>query len=173
MQRDPAAVGRARVVAETMGEVINSFVEPISWKALVRPIMSVIDARWARTNRGWLNQQVFGLSSLAFMITLVNVLFSFYRARVAPDHGLHAHPAAHAALPPIPGTPFPATPVHPRIANFMTSGDFMNNPIHRSPMHQSMPWGRTWSGTDMPVPSTPTRRKPRAGTPGIGNLEEE
>lgn len=35
MQRDPAAVGRARVVAETIGEVINSFVEPISWKALV------------------------------------------------------------------------------------------------------------------------------------------
>lgn len=35
MQKDPSGVGRARVVAETIGEVINSFVEPISWKTLV------------------------------------------------------------------------------------------------------------------------------------------
>ena len=35
MQRDPSAVGRARVVAETIGEVVDSFVEPISWKTLV------------------------------------------------------------------------------------------------------------------------------------------
>jgi hypothetical protein len=35
MQRDPTGVGRAKVVAETIGEVINSFVEPISWKTLV------------------------------------------------------------------------------------------------------------------------------------------
>ena len=34
MQRDPTMVGRARVVAETIGEVVNSFVEPISWKTL-------------------------------------------------------------------------------------------------------------------------------------------
>lgn len=35
MQRDPSVVGRARVVAETIGEVVDSFVEPISWKTLV------------------------------------------------------------------------------------------------------------------------------------------
>ncbi|KAH0590165.1 Nucleus export protein BRL1 [Termitomyces sp. J132] len=35
MNRDPAIVGRARVGAELIAEVVNGFVEPISWKALV------------------------------------------------------------------------------------------------------------------------------------------
>lgn len=34
MARDPAIVGRAKVGAEMLAEVINSFVEPISWKTL-------------------------------------------------------------------------------------------------------------------------------------------
>ncbi|KAG6845287.1 hypothetical protein H0H87_011438 [Tephrocybe sp. NHM501043] len=34
MHRDPAIVGRARVGAEMIAEVVNGFVEPISWKAL-------------------------------------------------------------------------------------------------------------------------------------------
>lgn len=36
MNRDPAIVGRARVGAELIAEVVNGFVEPISWKTLVR-----------------------------------------------------------------------------------------------------------------------------------------
>lgn len=36
MNRDPVAVGRAKVGAELIAEVINGFVEPISWKTLVR-----------------------------------------------------------------------------------------------------------------------------------------
>lgn len=35
MNRDPAAVGRAKVSAELIAEVVNGFVEPISWKTLV------------------------------------------------------------------------------------------------------------------------------------------
>ena len=35
MNRDPAIVGRARVGAELIAEVVNGFVEPISWKTLV------------------------------------------------------------------------------------------------------------------------------------------
>ena len=35
MARDPSVVGRAKVGAEMLAEVINSFVEPISWKTLV------------------------------------------------------------------------------------------------------------------------------------------
>lgn len=38
MNRDPAVVGRAKVSAELIAEVVNSFVEPISWKTLVRVI---------------------------------------------------------------------------------------------------------------------------------------
>ncbi|CCA73287.1 hypothetical protein PIIN_07242 [Serendipita indica DSM 11827] len=65
MQRDPLGLGRSRVVAETIGEVINSFVEPISWKTLI-----------------------FGLVSLGFLITLTNILLSTYRerARVIPEN---------------------------------------------------------------------------------------
>jgi hypothetical protein len=37
MNRDPTVVGRAKVGAELIAEVINGFVEPISWKTLVRP----------------------------------------------------------------------------------------------------------------------------------------
>lgn len=36
MQRDASVVGRARVAAETLAEVVNGFVEPITWKTLVR-----------------------------------------------------------------------------------------------------------------------------------------
>lgn len=35
MNRDPKQVGRARVSARTFAEIFNSFVEPISWKAMV------------------------------------------------------------------------------------------------------------------------------------------
>jgi hypothetical protein len=35
MNRDPSGVGRARVSAHTFAEIFNSFVEPISWKAMV------------------------------------------------------------------------------------------------------------------------------------------
>lgn len=34
MNRDPRVVGRARVGAETFAGVINSFVDPISWKTM-------------------------------------------------------------------------------------------------------------------------------------------
>jgi hypothetical protein len=35
MQRDPTMVGRAKVGAELIAEVVNGFIEPISWKTLV------------------------------------------------------------------------------------------------------------------------------------------
>lgn len=36
MNRDPLAVGRAQVGAETFAGVVNGFVDPISWKTMVR-----------------------------------------------------------------------------------------------------------------------------------------
>ena len=46
MNRDPAVVGRAKVGAELIAEVINGFVEPISWKTLVRPtLLEVVEVR--------------------------------------------------------------------------------------------------------------------------------
>lgn len=35
MKRDASVVGRAKVAAETLAEVVNGFVEPITWKTLV------------------------------------------------------------------------------------------------------------------------------------------
>jgi hypothetical protein len=40
MNRDPNHVGRARVSAHTFAEIFNSFVEPISWKAMVSPTLN-------------------------------------------------------------------------------------------------------------------------------------
>lgn len=36
MNQDPGSIGRAKVAAETFAQVVNSFVEEISWKTLVR-----------------------------------------------------------------------------------------------------------------------------------------
>ena len=40
MNRDPNHVGRARVSAHTFAEIFNSFVEPISWKAMVSHVLT-------------------------------------------------------------------------------------------------------------------------------------
>lgn len=40
MNRDPAKVGRAKVSAHTMAIIINSFIDPISWKAIVSSAQS-------------------------------------------------------------------------------------------------------------------------------------
>ena len=40
MNRDPTVIGRIDVVAETFAGVINSFVDPISWKTMVCPPLS-------------------------------------------------------------------------------------------------------------------------------------
>ena len=45
MNRDPKVIGRARVYAETMAEVVNGFVDPISWKTLVRKPLTSGDQR--------------------------------------------------------------------------------------------------------------------------------
>ena len=37
MSRDPDLVGRARISAHTFAQILNSFIEPISYKAMVKP----------------------------------------------------------------------------------------------------------------------------------------
>ncbi|KAL4065783.1 Di-sulfide bridge nucleocytoplasmic transport domain-containing protein [Scleroderma yunnanense] len=63
MNRDPTIVGRARIGAELIAEVVNGFVEPISWKTLA-----------------------FSLTSLSFLTLFVNSLLSLYRSRHQPAH---------------------------------------------------------------------------------------
>lgn len=38
MNRDPNSVGRARISAHTFAQIFNSFIEPISYKAMVKPV---------------------------------------------------------------------------------------------------------------------------------------
>ncbi|KAF9263075.1 hypothetical protein L218DRAFT_973249 [Marasmius fiardii PR-910] len=61
MNRDPTKIGRARVGAELIAEVVNGFVEPITWKTLI-----------------------FVLTSLSFLTVFVNTLLSLYRSKHRP-----------------------------------------------------------------------------------------
>ena len=38
MRRDPSVIGRAKLSAETFAEIINGFIEPISYKTMVSPL---------------------------------------------------------------------------------------------------------------------------------------
>ncbi|KAI0079088.1 hypothetical protein K474DRAFT_1659577 [Panus rudis PR-1116 ss-1] len=85
MNRDPTKVGRAKVGAELIAEVVNGFVEPISWKTLA-----------------------FTLTSLSFLTVFINSLLSLYRARHNPANGAHVH---HPTVSPM--APYPITPATP------------------------------------------------------------
>jgi len=81
MNRDPTIVGRAKVGAEMIAEVVNGFVEPISWKTLA-----------------------FTLTSLAFLTVFINALLSLYRSR---HHPVPPAPHHQPSYPIPPATPFP------------------------------------------------------------------
>ncbi|KAL1658870.1 Di-sulfide bridge nucleocytoplasmic transport domain-containing protein [Schizophyllum commune] len=76
MDRDPTKIGRARVSAELIAEVVNSFVEPISWKTLA-----------------------FTVVSLTFLTVFINALLSLYRARIQPPPAHPAHAPPYVAAP--------------------------------------------------------------------------
>ncbi|GJP93591.1 alpha,alpha-trehalose-phosphate synthase subunit [Aspergillus niger] len=61
MNRDPAKVGRAKVSAHTMAVIINSFIDPISWKAIMFFLATIstvtVVSNWSfRSFRNRLNQ---------------------------------------------------------------------------------------------------------------------
>ncbi|KAG9006676.1 hypothetical protein FRB94_000511 [Tulasnella sp. JGI-2019a] len=47
MNKDPKVVGRVRVWAETLGEMFNSFVEPIAWKTLAFTVITLFSMTFA------------------------------------------------------------------------------------------------------------------------------
>ncbi|KAL1962451.1 hypothetical protein VTN77DRAFT_9652 [Rasamsonia byssochlamydoides] len=62
MNRDPAKVGRAKVSAQTMALIINSFIDPISWKAILCFLATIstvtVVSNWSfRSFRNRLHQQ--------------------------------------------------------------------------------------------------------------------
>jgi len=63
MNRDPRLIKRTRILAELMGDVVNGFVETMSWKVLV-----------------------FGTVSMGFLTVFVNAFLSLYRAQVRREY---------------------------------------------------------------------------------------
>ena len=109
MNRDPTKVGRAKVSMEVIGEVVNSFVEPISWKTLVSPPVYLSDDNDLILR---MLEKAFVISSLAFFTLFINSLPSFFRPPApapvsVPHHGpgyplapALSYPAVHGYLPP-------------------------------------------------------------------------
>jgi Di-sulfide bridge nucleocytoplasmic transport domain len=97
MYRDPTFVGRAKVGAGLIAEVINGFVEPISWRTLVsRPCDP--DARFQFLSP----IQASTLSSLAFMKILPISLLSLFRSRLSNPQQAPTQPPQLYPLPPPP-----------------------------------------------------------------------
>lgn len=72
MNRDPTVVGRAKVSAETFAEIINSFIEPISYKTMIFCILIIFGS-----------------------VFVSNFAFGFFRAKSMN----HPHPYIAAAAP--------------------------------------------------------------------------
>ncbi|KAF8641207.1 hypothetical protein AX17_000841 [Amanita inopinata Kibby_2008] len=115
MNRDPAVVGRAKVGAELIAEVVNGFVEPISWKTLI-----------------------FVLSSLSFLTVFINTLLSLYRARHQPAPSTSQ--SQHQAYSIPPALPYPTHPYNNYLApgpdatwsrSRQTTSDDKQSPIRR------------------------------------------
>lgn len=53
MNRDPARVGRAKLSAHTMAEIINNFIDPISWKAVVCYVLFLLRVVGLTRFRRW------------------------------------------------------------------------------------------------------------------------
>jgi hypothetical protein len=104
MNRDPAKVGRARVSAQTMAIIINSFIDPISWKAIVRTLSLYFVPS---TNV----LQLFFLATISTVTVVSNWSFRSFRSRYNQHDYAHQPPAytrqpsgQHPSMPPqLPG----------------------------------------------------------------------
>ena len=72
--RDPTVVGRARVTAETFAEILNGFVDVVSWKTML-----------------------FSLLTLSIVVGATNSTLSFFRVQTAARHDMMPPPPPHHA----------------------------------------------------------------------------
>lgn len=94
MNKDHKSIGRARVSAHTFAEIFNSFIEPISWKAMVSSKMIVLSRRGANTKG-----QGFILVTVVLTFGVTNGIFALFRRNVAPQQG------PYQSFPQVPPTP--------------------------------------------------------------------
>lgn len=140
MNRDPTIVGRAKVGAEMIAEVVNGFVEPISWKTLVSgdPIRGTAFPRcpFSFADHPALRcLQGFTLASLSFLTVFINSLPSLYRSR-------------HHAAPAVPPPHHPSYPIAPVSSYPQHLGQYL--PPASSP---------AWQSVDDPDLQAPSRRR--------------
>jgi hypothetical protein len=76
MNRDPAKIGRAKVSAQTLAEIFNGFIEPISFKTMVCCHVHTLCFRPKAILTG---QQFFFIASLTSCFAVSNLTFSFFR----------------------------------------------------------------------------------------------
>jgi len=103
MNRDPSKIGRARIGAQLLAEIVNAFVENISWKTFVSILVIFRSLRGTLTATRF---QFFSVVSLAFFTLFINSLFTFYRSK-------HYH-TPHPTPAPIPQPQYVIPPQAPR-----------------------------------------------------------
>lgn len=103
MTRDPSVVGRARVGAQTLGEVMDSFVESISWKTWVCAPFYSLGAQRSTIDDLGIVFQLFSISSLAFVTAFVNGCVNLYRSRLLSSSNPEPHNPSHMPHMPVPG----------------------------------------------------------------------
>jgi hypothetical protein len=89
MQRDPYKVGRSRLSAGMFAEIFNSFIEPISLKAIVSLIFNPLLDFTSFSH----DAQIVSVSVIVGCFAVNNLTFGLWRAR--NDHHLHHPPPAH------------------------------------------------------------------------------
>jgi hypothetical protein len=117
MNRDPTVVGRARVSAETFAEIINSFIEPISYKTMVNLFYT------------YLMNKIFCLLAVFGSVFLSNFAFGLLRHR-EPQRFL-----------PYSQAPPPQTPV--QIPNLVMMSPWNGNAAMASPQRMGSPRRKT------------------------------
>lgn len=87
-EKDPRSVGRAKVSAHTFAEILNSFVEPISWKAFVRFLPSYTSLPESNEHTDETTLQIFSLVIVSSLVTINHMAFGAFRNK-APSHQQH------------------------------------------------------------------------------------
>jgi len=96
MARDPKSVGRARVSAHTFAEIFNSFIEPISYKAMVCTHHVFTDPHVSSTNSSRFSLS--SSSSHAFSSPTSLLASSATRCTGTLTYTIHHHHQPHSAI---------------------------------------------------------------------------
>ncbi|KAF2144977.1 uncharacterized protein K452DRAFT_305927 [Aplosporella prunicola CBS 121167] len=115
MSKDPKAVGRARVSAHTFAQIFNSFIEPISYKAMA-----------------------FSLVIIFGCIAMSNFAFSIFRNKYAHDHPQQFPQNQQQQQQQYPPHFVPPTPQHRMPSGNWPEGGYWT-PMHATPWQGGFP----------------------------------